>query len=138
MYGWEGMTETWEKLSLGGIPIQPTEFSRLSHKVTVKKKRWLKFWEWKNNALIALSSLDKVESGCQFEISNLNIEGQAYWSIGFEVFSQTMDRMEILKEAIETISRQRDVISLFQESYFSNALNASYPELLFHHHESYR
>jgi hypothetical protein len=80
--GAEGPLEAWEKWTfpLGGTsPVQDAE-----RWITVDKRRRRRAFEMREGGLAECREQEAFERGCTFELTEVAVAGQAWWTLGFE------------------------------------------------------
>jgi hypothetical protein len=83
--GCEGVMERWQKWSEPLNEAGPDE-SLLQQNgwIAVSKRRWLQVWSTDTDSLHTVQS--RVGMGALFELTELQIHGESWWTVGFEAF----------------------------------------------------
>ncbi len=83
--GCQGSMHRWEKWSAVVDTPLPTERQlREAGWVAVKKRRYITVWSTETTPL--RMTHDRVAQGAQFEVTELHVHDQRWWTIGFESF----------------------------------------------------
>lgn len=90
-HGISGKTDGWIKWSYSEPALKAwTEALRAdaSGWVEVEKERWLRKFSLDHAALLEVPATERPIEGCSVELTRIAVNGQAWWSFGFEAFGQ--------------------------------------------------
>lgn len=99
---WEGKTEKWLKwVCADTIAPVPADIIATGKWVGVKKKRSLRLYQVSApGTLMSVPVEAPIPQGCSVEITQLNINGSAWWTLGFEAFGYE----STLTETLQTVA----------------------------------
>lgn len=83
-----GLVEQWRKWSFG-LPADRSVLAGASAPSTswigvTKERRLYRYRLAGDRQIVAVSATDHVGPGCDLELTSVGVEGQAWWSLGFE------------------------------------------------------
>ncbi|MEG3911296.1 MULTISPECIES: hypothetical protein [unclassified Microcoleus] len=99
---WEGKAEKWLKWVCADTmaPI-PADILATGKWVAVKKKRAQRLYQVSTpGSLMSVPVEAPIPQGCTVELTQLNINGSAWWSLGFEAFGSE----SCLTESLQTVA----------------------------------
>ncbi len=104
---WEGKTEKWLKwVCADTMAPVPADIVATGQWVGVKKKRALRLYQVSApGALISVPVEAPIPQGCTVEITHLNINGNAWWTLGFEAFGYESSLTETLQTAANWVGK---------------------------------
>ncbi|HLO50563.1 MAG TPA: hypothetical protein VK211_19255 [Kamptonema sp.] len=95
---WEGKAEKWLKwVCVETATPVPTDILATGVWVAVKKKRSQRLYQVADGGLTPVPIEAPIPQGCSIEITQLSINGEAWWSLGFEAFGPDSALRENLK-----------------------------------------
>ncbi len=121
-----GRVDEWIKWSLR-LPAQgtiPTELLAANGWIAVTKRRFLRAFEVVNEEVTEVTGYIDT-NGCQFEWTEIELEGKMIWTIGFEAFGEQTG----LRSSLESVMGFLVSDGLSTE-YFDEASSCAYPEWL--------
>jgi len=103
---WEGKAEKWMKwVCAETVAPVSTDILASGMWVTVQKKRWQRLYQVLDGSLTAVPLEAPIPQGCSIEISQVSINGNAWWSLGFEAFGHDSYLMENLQVVAGWVSK---------------------------------
>ncbi len=105
--GIRGTMQTWEKWSASGEPFQSYSKAPLQLEenwIEVQKRRFLKTFRVEDGSVSEADpgdTGDSPEEGCYAELTEVEIFGDLFWTIGLESFSTANEHLTHLKKAAQ-------------------------------------
>ncbi len=100
----EGKLEHWDKWTCEDSQaenFQPQSVVKKSHWVTVSKVRQQRKYQVLAKNSVQAVSLDAiVDSGCNVELTQLNIGGNHWWSLALETFGESTDNLHVVANKV--------------------------------------
>ncbi|MEG4076171.1 hypothetical protein QUA30_24330 [Microcoleus sp. Pol14C2] len=99
---WEGKAEKWLKwVCADTIAPIPADIVATGKWVAVKKKRAQRLYQVSTpGSLMSVPVEAPIPQGCTVELTQLNINGSAWWTLGFEAFGSE----SCLTESLQTVA----------------------------------
>jgi hypothetical protein len=99
---WEGKAEKWLKwVCADTMAPVPADILATGKWVEVKKKRAQRLYQVSApGSLISVPVEAPIPQGCTVELTQLNINGSAWWTLGFEAFGSESS----LTESLQTVA----------------------------------
>lgn len=104
---WEGKAEKWLKWVCPDTmaPVS-ADIIATGQWVGVKKKRSLRLYHVSEpGALMSVPVEAPIPQGCTVEVTQLNINGNAWWTVGFEAFGSESSLTETLQTVASWVSK---------------------------------
>ena len=124
----EGMIQKWIKWPCDDPTVEsmiPPDVTFRDNWVCVRKERSQRFYQLKNDdSVVPISEENIVEQGGSVELTQLTVQNQDWWSLGFEVFGSENHLVRVL-EAIAT-----EVMTNYYGPVLSRENSYGYPTLL--------
>jgi hypothetical protein len=104
---WEGKAEKWLKwVCADTIAPLPADILATGKWVAVKKKRAQRLYQVSApGALMSVPVEAPIPRGCNVEITQLNINGSAWWTLGFEAFGSESSLTESLQTVVTWVNK---------------------------------
>lgn len=103
---WEGKPEKWLKwLCADSLTPVPAELLATGQWVGVKKKRSQRLYQVVQGALTPVPVEAPIPQGCSVEVTQLSINGKAWWSLGFEAFGPDRSLIDNLQVVVNWASQ---------------------------------
>ncbi|MEA5599290.1 hypothetical protein [Rivularia sp. UHCC 0363] len=122
----EGNVEKWSKWRLDstGEAFQLTQIGDNPVWVRVAKVRFSQLYQVVANTVQPVSSDPNVDNGCSLELTNIEVNGNKWWSIALEAFGEDSNLKDNLQVTANFVFRNYDNFSLQAKSSYG------YPSLL--------
>jgi hypothetical protein len=84
-----GRSDCWVKWSYGEAPVRALTQALVAEPsgwLDVTKRRWLRKYSLDTGKPTEVSATDRPDEGCNVELTELNVGGNGWWSLGLEAF----------------------------------------------------
>jgi hypothetical protein len=125
VFGWvEGWRKWSFKLDESGLDLIRPPIPAGAWMGVKKVRRLRKYQRLKNDTLVGIPTMQYATQGCAVELTHIGIEGQDWWSVGFEAFGNE----DSLYESLLLVAKH--VLVAHEPPTLSIEASCSYPKWL--------